>query len=64
MQITHTKRVCKDFEIQNVRESHSLYVQSNQLLLAEVIENFRKMYLYYDKKRQYWNVNNLCGCAM
>ena len=64
MQITHTKRVCKVFEIQNVRESHSLYVQSNQLLLAEVTENFRKMYLYYDKKRQYWNVNNLCGWAM
>ena len=40
---THPKRVCKDFEIKNLREYHDLYVQSNTLLLADVFENFRNM---------------------
>ena len=39
----HTKRVCKDFEMKNLREYHDLYVQSNTLLLADVFENFRNM---------------------
>ena len=34
------KRVCKDFEIKNLREYHDLYVQSNTLLLADVFKNF------------------------
>ena len=43
MQITHTQRVCKDFEIKNLGEYHDLYVQSYTLLLANVFENFRNM---------------------
>ena len=41
----HTKRVCKDFEIKDLGEYHDLYVQSDTLLLADVSENFRNMYL-------------------
>ena len=41
----HTERVCKDFEIKNLEEHHSLYVQSDTLLLADVFENFRNMCL-------------------
>ena len=41
----HAKRVCKDFEIKNLGEYHGLYVQSNTLLLADVIENFRSICL-------------------
>ena len=37
---THTKRVCKDFEITNLAEYHELHVQSNTLLLDDVFENF------------------------
>ena len=33
---THTKRVCKDFEMKNLGEYHDLYVQSDTLLLADV----------------------------
>ena len=39
MQIIHTKRVCKDFEV----IYHDLYVQSNTL--AVVFENFQNMFL-------------------
>ena len=41
----HTKRVCKDFKIKNLREYHDLYVQSNTLLTADAFENFRNMCL-------------------
>ena len=37
----HGKRVCKNFEIKNLRKYHDLYVQSATLLLADVFENFR-----------------------
>ena len=33
---THTKRVCKNFEINNLREYHDLPVQSDTLLLADI----------------------------
>ena len=37
---THVKRVCKDFEINNLGEYHDLYIQSGILLLTDVFENF------------------------
>ena len=41
----HAKRVCKDFEIKNLREYHDLNVQSDTLLLADVFQNFPNMCL-------------------
>ena len=41
----HAKRVCKDFETKNLGEYHDLYVQSDILLLADVCENFRDIFL-------------------
>ena len=41
----HAKRVSKDFDIKNFGEYHDLYVQSDTLLLANVFENFRSLYL-------------------
>ena len=41
----HTKTICKDFEMKNLREYHDLYVQSDTLLLVGVFENFRNMSL-------------------
>ena len=35
----NAKRVCKDFEINNLEEYHGLYVQSDTLLLTNIIEN-------------------------
>ena len=37
---TRLKRVCKDFEIKNLGKHHDLYVSSDTLLLADVLENF------------------------
>ena len=56
----HAKRVCKDFEIENLGEYDDLYVQSNTLWLADVFENFRnmriKIYEYDPAKKifSYW----------
>ena len=41
----HAKRVSKDFQIKDLGEYHDLYVQSNILLLADVLDNFRNMRL-------------------
>ena len=41
----HAKIVCKDFEINNSGKYHDLYLKSDTLLLANVFENFRKMFL-------------------
>ena len=37
----HTRKFCKDFEIKNLGKYHDLYVQSDTLLLADILENFR-----------------------
>ena len=42
---SYAKRVYKDFQIKDLGEYHDLYVQSDTLLLADVFENFRNMYL-------------------
>ena len=41
----HAKRVCKDFEINNLGEYHDFYLKSHTLLLADVFKNVRKMCL-------------------
>ena len=45
----HVKRVCKGFEIKYLGEYHDLHLKSDVLLLADIIESFRKMCLkcYY-----------------
>ena len=40
-----TKRVCKDFEVKDLGKYNDLYVESDTLLLADVLENFRNMCL-------------------
>ena len=42
---THAKRVCKDFEIKKLGKYPDLYVQGDTLLLADVFESFRNMYI-------------------
>ena len=41
----HGKKVCQDFEIENLGEYHELYLKSDTLLLADVFRNVRKMCL-------------------
>ena len=41
----HGKRVYKDFEITNLGEYHDLYLKSDTLPLADVLQQFRKMCL-------------------
>ena len=41
----YAKRVCKDFEIKKTGEYRDLYLKSDTLPLADVFENFRKMFL-------------------
>ena len=40
----HAKRVFKNLNIKNLCDYHDLYVQSDTLLLPEVLENFRNVY--------------------
>ena len=42
----HAKRMCKDLEIKNLGEYHDLYVQSNTLLLANVLMYLRSFEIY------------------
>ena len=41
----HGNNVFKKFKLKNLGEYHDLYVQSDTLLLADVFENFRNMYI-------------------
>ena len=41
----HGKKVCKDFKIKCLGEYYDLYLKSDTLLLADVLENFRKVCL-------------------
>ena len=41
----HAKRVCQDFQMENLGEYQDLYVQSNTLLLDDASENSRNMCL-------------------
>ena len=41
---SHAKKVSKAFE-KKLREYHDLYIQSDTLLLANVFENFRNVYI-------------------
>ena len=41
----HGNNVFKKFRLKNLGEYHNLYVQSDTLLLADVFENFRSMYI-------------------
>ena len=41
----HAERVCKDFEIKNSSEYHDLYLKSDTLLIFDVFEEFRRIYL-------------------
>ena len=41
----HANNVFKRFELENLGQYHDLYVQSDTLLLADVFENFRDMYI-------------------
>ena len=43
------KRVCKDFEMKNLGQYHDLCVYSDTLLLADVVEDFRNMFIYVYK---------------
>ena len=39
------RKACKDFEIKNIGQYHDFYGQSNTLLLADVFENCKNMFL-------------------
>ena len=39
----HANKVFKEFQLKHIGEYNDLYVQSDALLLADVVENFRNM---------------------
>ena len=41
----YAKRVCKDCEIKDLDGYHDLCLKSDVLLLADLFENFREMFL-------------------
>ena len=46
----HEKRVRKDFKTKNLGESNDSYVQSDTLLLADLLENVRNVCLEIHEK--------------
>ena len=41
----HAKKVFEEFKLKNLFEYHDLYVQSDTLYVADVLENFRNKYI-------------------
>ena len=41
----HAKRISKDFEIKKLGQYHDLYLKSDILLLVNVFENFRRIFI-------------------
>ena len=41
----HAKKVFEEFKLKSLCEYHDLYVQSNTLYVADVLENFRNKYI-------------------
>ena len=41
----HVKRAFKDFEIKKFGEYHDLFIKGNTLVLANLFENFRNVFL-------------------
>ena len=41
----HAQKVFEELKLKNLGEDHDLYVQSDTLLLADVLENFRNKYI-------------------
>ena len=41
----HVKRVCKDFEINNLGGYHDFYLKGDTLLFADIFQNFREICL-------------------
>lgn len=45
MLITNTQKIVWiDFPLRNIGDQHDLYVQSNQLILTEIFQNFRSKF--------------------
>ena len=42
---THAQKVVEDLKLKNLGDYHDLYVQSDMLLHADVLENFRNKYI-------------------
>ena len=44
MLIVVTQKRCKEFKMNNLGDYHDLYVRSDTLLIADVLEKFRNKY--------------------